>query len=108
MFPPFVYEALPSRVVFGAGSLQKLPEEIDKLGATRALVLCTPEQRAVGADIVVMLGARSAGVFDGAAMHVPVAVAEEARDKARRLHVDCCVAIGGGSTTGLAKAIAQT
>jgi len=71
-------------------------------------VLCTPEQRAIGADIVVMLGARSAGVFDGASMHVPVEVAEEARDKARRLHVDCCVAIGGGSTTGLAKAIALT
>jgi maleylacetate reductase len=105
---PFVYEALPSRVVFGAGSLQKLPEEIDKLGATRALVLCTPEQRAIGADIVVMLGARSAGVFDGAVMHVPIEVAAAARDKARRVRADCCVAIGGGSTTGLAKAIALT
>jgi maleylacetate reductase len=105
---PFVYEALPSRVVFGVGSLQKLPEEIDKLGAKRALVLCTPEQRAMGAEIVVMLGARSAGVFDGAVMHVPAKVAEAARDKARRVKADCCVAIGGGSTTGLAKAIALT
>ena len=105
---PFVYEALPSRVVFGAGSLQRLPEEIEKLGASRALVLCTPEQRAIGAEIAAMLGARSAGVFDGAAMHVPLEVAEAARDLARRLQVDCCVAIGGGSTTGLAKAIALT
>ena len=102
----FVYEALPSRVIFGAGSLQKLPEEIDKLGVARALVLCTPEQRAMGAEIAAILGVRSAGVFDGALMHVPIAIAEEAREKARRLHVDCCVAIGGGSTTGLAKAIA--
>jgi len=108
MLPQFVYEALPSRVVFGAGSLQKLPEEIDRLGATRAVVLCTPEQRSIGADIVVMLGARCAGVFDGAVMHVPIAVAEEARAKVRRLRADCCVAIGGGSTTGLAKAIALT
>ncbi|HEY2844400.1 MAG TPA: maleylacetate reductase, partial [Bryobacteraceae bacterium] len=105
---PFVYEALPSRVIFGAGSLQKLPEEIDKLGATRALVLCSPEQRAIGAEIVVMLGARSAGVFDGAVMHVPAEVAEAARDKARRVRADLCVTIGGGSTTGLAKAIALT
>jgi alcohol dehydrogenase class IV len=105
---PFVYEALPSRVVFGAGSLEKLPEEIEKLGATRALVLCTPEQRAIGADIVVMLGTRSAGVFDGAAMHVPVEVAGAAREKAKRVGADCCVAIGGGSTTGLAKAVALT
>ena len=105
---PFVYEALPSRVVFGVGSLQKLPEEIDKLGVTRALVLCTPEQRAIGADIVVMLGARCAGVFDGAVMHVPVEVADAAREKAKRVGADCSVAIGGGSTTGLAKAIALT
>jgi alcohol dehydrogenase class IV len=105
---PFVYEALPSRVVFGVGSLQKLPEEIDKLGVTRALVLCTPEQRAIGADIVVMLGARCAAVFDGAVMHVPVEVADAAREKAKRVGADCSVAIGGGSTTGLAKAIALT
>jgi maleylacetate reductase len=105
---PFAYEALPSRVVFGVGSLQQLPEEIDRLGATRALVLCAPEQRALGAEIAVMLGARSAGVFDGAVMHVPVEVAAAARDKARRVKADCCVAIGGGSTTGLAKGIALT
>jgi alcohol dehydrogenase class IV len=104
----FVHEALPARVVFGAGSLRKLPEEIDKLGAARALVLCTPEQRAMAADIVLMLGARSAGVFDGAVMHVPVEVAMAAREKAQRVGADCCVAIGGGSTTGLAKAIALT
>ena len=105
---PFVYEGLPSRVIFGAGSLQKLPEEISKLGAARALVLCTPEQRAVSAEVVVMLGARSAGVFDGAVMHVPAAVAAAARERAKRVRADCCVAIGGGSTTGLAKAIAVT
>jgi maleylacetate reductase len=105
---PFVYEALPSCVIFGAGSLEKLPEEIDKLGATRALVLCTREQRGMGAEIAARMGARSAGVFDRAVMHVPLEVAEAARDAARRLHADCCVAIGGGSTTGLAKAIALT
>jgi maleylacetate reductase len=105
---PFVYEALPSRVVFGVGSFEKLPEEIEKLGVTRALVLCTPEQHALGAEIAARLGARSAGVFDRAVMHVPLEVAEAARNAARRLHVDCCVAVGGGSTTGLAKAIALT
>ena len=48
---PFVYDALPSRVVFGAGTLDILLDEVRKLGAQRALVLCTPEQRAMGADI---------------------------------------------------------
>jgi maleylacetate reductase len=90
------------------GSLQKLPEEIDKLGVTRTLVLCTPEQRAMGAEISALLGARSVGVFDGAVMHVPVEIAKAAREAAQRLGADGTVAIGGGSTTGLAKAIALT
>jgi len=37
---------------------------------------------------------------------VPIETAREARDEARRLGADCAVAIGGGSTTGLGKAIA--
>src|ERR1700694_4888109 len=102
----FVYDMLPSRVIFGAGCLSKLPEEIERLGATRALVLSTPEQREQGADIVKRLGARAVGLFDRALMHVPIEVAEAARDEARRSGADCCVAVGGGSTTGLAKAIA--
>jgi maleylacetate reductase len=44
----FVYDILPARVVFGVGCLDKLPEEIDRLGAHRALVLSTPEQRKEG------------------------------------------------------------
>ena len=104
----FVYEALPSRVIFGAGSLDKLPEELERLGATKALVLCTPEQRATGISIVERLGSRAAGLFDQAAMHVPIEIAQAAREEARSLNADCSVAIGGGSTTGLAKAIALT
>ncbi len=104
----FVYEALPARVVFGSGALDTVAEEVARLGASRALVLCTPEQRAMGAEIVLKLGIRSAGVFDGAAMHVPIQVAQAARERAQRVGADCCVAIGGGSTTGLAKAIALT
>ena len=38
----FSYDMLPSRVVFGVGCLDKLPEEIERLGAHRALVLSTP------------------------------------------------------------------
>lgn len=104
----FIYDMLPSRVVFGAGSLDKLIEEIEKLGAKRALVLCTPEQRDQGQQIVKRLGSRAAGLFDRAVMHVPIEIAEQAREEAKTLGADCCVAIGGGSTTGLAKAIALT
>jgi len=102
----FVYNAQASRVVFGAGSLQHLGREIEALGARKALVLSTPEQRASAEMIADLLGPRAAGVFDRAVMHVPMETAREARDLARRLGADCAVAIGGGSTTGLGKAIA--
>jgi maleylacetate reductase len=102
----FVYTANPSRVVFGAGALQQLGREIELLGATRALVLSTPGQIDPARRVVELLGTRAAGVFAKAVMHVPIETAREAREEARRLGADCAVAIGGGSTTGLGKAIA--
>ncbi len=102
----FTYTALPSRVVFGVGSLGQLGAEIERLGAHRALVLCTPEQRASAQRVAELLGSRAVGIFDRAVMHVPIETAREARAQATRLGADCAVAIGGGSTTGLGKAIA--
>ena len=102
----FTFIARPARVVFGTGSLAQLPREIEALGASRALVLCTPGQRAAGERVAALLGERCAGLFDQAAMHVPIETAREARALALRLGADCAVAIGGGSTIGLGKAIA--
>jgi maleylacetate reductase len=102
----FTYNGQPSRVIFGAGSLQHLAREIDLLGAKRALVLSTPEQRASAEMIADLLGSKAAGVFDRAVMHVPIETAREARQMALALGADCAIAIGGGSTTGLGKAIA--
>jgi alcohol dehydrogenase class IV len=105
---PFIYQGMPSRVVFGAGSIEHLEREIDLLGARRAIVLSTPQQREQAEALAERLGQRVAGVFAKAVMHVPVETAREAREYAQRLGADCAVAIGGGSTTGLGKAIALT
>jgi alcohol dehydrogenase class IV len=102
----FVYTAPAARVIFGAGSLAYLPREIELLGARKALVLCTPEQTAEAERVAAAIGSHAAGVFARAVMHVPIETAQEAREVARRLGADCAVAIGGGSTTGLGKAIA--
>ena len=102
----FSYNQLPGRVVFGVGALVHLQREIELLGATRALVLSTPEQTAQAEDIAARLGPRCAGIFPRALMHVPIETAREARMEAQRLGADCAVTIGGGSTTGLGKAIA--
>jgi alcohol dehydrogenase class IV len=104
----FTYVSLPSRVVFGAGTAAQLPAEVERLGAKRALVLSTPGRSADVKRIASCLGGRYAGLYDKAVMHVPVEVAEDARRVARELGADCCVAVGGGSTIGLGKAIALT
>ncbi len=102
----FVFNGQPSRVVFGAGSLQHLEREVQQLGASRALVLCTPEQQPLAEAIAQRLGARAAGVYPKAVMHVPVETAQAAIAEAQRVNADCALAVGGGSTTGLGKAIA--
>jgi maleylacetate reductase len=102
----FVYEQPSIRVIFGAGALDRLAEEVTRLGARRALVLATPEQRGDAEEAARRLGGLAAGVYAEAVMHVPIETARAARETARRLDADCTVAIGGGSTTGLAKAIA--
>lgn len=102
----FVYIGRPARVLFGAGTLRQLPAELDRLNARKALVLSTPEQRASAEQVAALLGERAVGVFDRAVMHVPIETARAARAEAARLGADCAVAIGGGSTVGLGKAIA--
>jgi len=104
----FTYAGAPSRIVFGAGAVAGLAAEVDRLGAKRALVLSTPGRSASVRASVAGLGARLAGIYDKALMHVPVEVALDARCVARELHADCCIAWGGGSTIGLGKAIALT
>lgn len=102
----FVFTAQPSRVIFGNGSVRRLSAEVEQLGAKRALVLCTPEQRDQAELVSDLLGSVSAGIYDGAVMHVPIETARRAREFARDAGADSLVALGGGSTVGLGKAIA--
>jgi maleylacetate reductase len=103
---PFVYHALPSRVVFGSGTVVQLADEGRALDLARILVLSTPEQAEFARLAERHLGRLAVGVFDGAAMHTPVAVTESALAIARSHNVDGFCAIGGGSATGLSKALA--
>ena len=102
----FVYRAAATRVVFVPGGLGCIADEVEALRIERALVLCTADQRDLAETVAALLGKRCAGLFDGAVMHVPIEVANKARAYATERDADGVLAIGGGSTIGLAKAIA--
>jgi maleylacetate reductase len=99
----FVYTAQPARVVFGAGTLDRLAEEVERLGRSRVLVLAG---RRHVERVEAVLGPLAVARFGGAAMHTPVEVTEQALAVLREVDADCVVAVGGGSATGLAKALA--
>jgi maleylacetate reductase len=94
------------RVVFGVGALDQVADEARRLGGRALLVAGAHEDEAaerVGAG----LGAGAlAGRLRDVAQHVPVELAAAAVDRTREVGADVLVAIGGGSATGLAKAIA--
>ncbi|WP_312222768.1 maleylacetate reductase [Rhizobium rhizoryzae] len=102
----FVYTANPARVIFGSGTIASLGDEAARLNAQRVLVLSTPEQKELAEHIAANLGERAAGTFAGATMHTPVQVTQEAMTVASDLKADAVLSVGGGSTTGLGKAIA--
>ncbi len=102
----FVYEALPSRVIFGWGATARLADEVERLKLKQILVLSTPAQTGAAQAVAAALGSRVAATFDGAAMHTPVDVTNRAMEIVRANQIDATLAIGGGSTIGLGKAIA--
>ncbi|KAJ6580861.1 iron-containing alcohol dehydrogenase [Mycena capillaripes] len=103
---PFVYNALPAHVIFGCGTLSQVGPEIQRLGCSKALVLTTASRYKQGETLRAELGDLAVGIYSNATMHTPSNITDEAVELAQRLGADCLVALGGGSTVGLGKAIA--
>ncbi|WP_406441415.1 maleylacetate reductase [Streptomyces sp. NBC_00631] len=103
----FRHETLPQRVVFAPGDAPAaVAAEVAALKASKVMLIAAPAEAShadrVGADLPVAVR------HDEVVMHVPVDVAERARRSAAESAVDALVCVGGGSTTGLAKAVALT
>ncbi|OCK77471.1 putative maleylacetate reductase [Lepidopterella palustris CBS 459.81] len=101
----FEYNANPGRVVFGGGSLQKLPAEVSRLNLSAPLLLSTPQQAEQAGQLKTILNGNIAGLFTEATMHTPTYITEKALEYAKAQKADSVVSIGGGSTIGLGKAI---
>jgi maleylacetate reductase len=103
----FSYEALPGRVVFGAGAARtRLAAEVDRLGARRLLLIASRRAAQTVAELVAPFRDRVAATFTAVREHVPVETAQAVRDAARQVEADAVLCIGGGSSIGAAKAVA--
>ncbi len=103
----FVHDTLPQRVRFGTGeAADGVSAEVSAAGASRVMVISGPSETDVARRTTAGLPVvhRTSDV----AMHVPVDVAERARSAASHARADLLVCVGGGSTTGVAKAVALT
>ncbi|MFD5825789.1 maleylacetate reductase [Lentzea sp. NPDC060358] len=97
----FTFEPGRTRVVFGRGTAASVREEAERLGATRVLLIARHGGDKVAAGLGTLLAAR----FTGAVMHTPVEVTERALASLREHGANCVVSVGGGSSTGLSKAL---
>lgn len=101
----FTYDALPGRVVFGAGSRRRLLDELDALGARRVLVVASTYEAHIADEISTLLGDRVVGRFSDVVQHVPIATAAAAVAATKDADAQAVLTIGGGSSVGLGKAI---
>jgi maleylacetate reductase len=102
----FVHDVPAARVIFAAGALAQVPAEAARLG-DRVLLIGDPGAKEYADQLADAFGARLAARIDDVVMHVPVEVAAAAVEQARAAAADLVVCIGGGSATGLAKAVAR-
>ena len=103
----FEFTPLQGRVVFGRGTLSRVADEVQRLGCQRAFVLSDAHHaKGAAASLVQSLGAMVAGFSTDAVMHTPVEVTDRVLQDVDSTRPDCLVSLGGGSTTGLSKALA--
>lgn len=107
MSPQFEHRTLGQRVLFGTGrAAEHVAAEVERLGVASVMVIAAPAEREIAEQVTA--GIEVAVRYDDVAQHVPVDKAEKARRVAAEHGADLLVSVGGGSTTGLAKAVALT
>jgi maleylacetate reductase len=106
MPPAFARTGLPGRIIFGDGALGRLAGELDQHDLRNAMFIAADYDAGLAEQGRDALGDRVRLSWPEVRQHVPRELAERATAAATAAGADVLVAIGGGSTTGLGKAVA--
>lgn len=103
----FIHATLPQKVMFGFSQVAAhLRQEVDDRNAQQVMVIAGERELEIAEKVTA--GIDVAVWHSEVVMHVPIDTAENARKIATDNNIDLLVCVGGGSTTGLAKAVALT
>lgn len=101
--------SVPQEIIFGSGSLNRLPELLKKQNAARVLLISGPHLNKMGVvgrlrDSIVSAGA-ACETFTDVEANPSMETVEKAAAAYRAFGADAIVAIGGGSPMDVAKAV---
>ena len=101
---------VPQNIVFGEGSIRKLPELLKESGCTNVLIISGPRLRKMGKVDEVAGYVKESGIgcdmFTDVEGNPSVDTVDKAAAKYREMKADGIVAFGGGSPMDVAKAVA--
>ena len=97
-----------SKVVYGRGSIQKLPSLLDSLNAKKAYIVTGSSLQSktpIIQEIEEVLGDKHVKTFSKIGQHAPINAIREAAEESKGDQVDVFISVGGGSPIDSVKGI---
>jgi len=100
----FEYRSFPNTTYFGYGKISILPDLLKDY--KKAMVFAGEIMENYVNDLIATLGQDRISQFSNIVQHVPETLVHEAQTRLNEVNPDVLISIGGGSSLGLAKALA--
>jgi maleylacetate reductase len=106
MSSSWAHQLLPGRIIFGPGSVSRVPAECARLGGNRVFVIASGSAVQTASDLLDVLGDAASGLLGEVRQHIPAELVDRATKEVEGGGADLVVTVGGGSAVGLGKAVA--